>query len=68
MQYGFVLPRGDSRTAAGQAKEIEAAGWDGFVVWEAVYGTGPWILLAAAALNTGRIRLGTLPIPPTRGS
>ncbi len=34
MKYGFVLPYGDAHTAAELAHEAEAAGWDGFFVWE----------------------------------
>ncbi len=66
MKYGFVLPSGDARTAADFAAEAEAAGWDGFFVWEAVWGIDAWISLAAAAMRTQYIRLGTLLTPPSR--
>ena len=36
MKFGFVLPQGDAQTAADFAREAEAAGWDGFFVWEPV--------------------------------
>jgi len=63
MKYGFVLPGGDARTAAELAAAAETAGWDGFFVWEAVWGVDPWVSLAAAAMLTERIRLGTLLTP-----
>ncbi len=67
MKYGFVLPRGDARTAAEYAREAETAGWDGFFVWESVWGPNPWVLLSAAAMATERIRLGTMLTPlPSR--
>ncbi len=63
MKYGFVLPYGDARTAANLAREAEDAGWDGFFVWEAVWDIDPWVALAAAAMNTSTIRLGTMLTP-----
>jgi alkanesulfonate monooxygenase SsuD/methylene tetrahydromethanopterin reductase-like flavin-dependent oxidoreductase (luciferase family) len=66
MKYGFVLPRGDARTAAGFAHEAEVAGWDGFFVWEPVWGIDAWVSLAAAAMRTERIRLGTMLTPVSR--
>jgi alkanesulfonate monooxygenase SsuD/methylene tetrahydromethanopterin reductase-like flavin-dependent oxidoreductase (luciferase family) len=66
MKYGFVLPYGDARTAADLAREAEAAGWDGFFVWEPVWGFDAWVLLAAAAMQTERIRLGTMITPLSR--
>ena len=66
MQYGFVLPYGDARTAADFAQAAEAAGWDGFFVWEPVWGWDAWVMLTAAALCTERIRLGTMITPLSR--
>lgn len=66
MRYGFVLPTGDARTAADLAREAEQAGWDGFFVWDAVWGVDPWIMLTAAAMQTERIRLGTMLTPVSR--
>ncbi len=63
MKYGFVLPYGDARTTASLAHEAEAAGWDGFFVWEPIWGIDPWVSLAAAAMRTERIRLGTMLTP-----
>lgn len=66
MKYGFVLPQGDARMAADFAGEAEAAGWDGFFVWDPVWGIDPWVALTAAAMVTERIRLGTLLTPVSR--
>lgn len=66
LKYGFVLPFGDARTAADLAHEAERAGWDGFFVWEPVWGNDAWVLLTAAAMRTERIRLGTLLTPISR--
>lgn len=63
MKYGFVLPYGDARTVASLAHAAEAAGWDGFFVWEPIWGIDPWVSLAAAAMQTERIRLGTMLTP-----
>jgi alkanesulfonate monooxygenase SsuD/methylene tetrahydromethanopterin reductase-like flavin-dependent oxidoreductase (luciferase family) len=63
-----VLPWGDARTAADLAALAEEHGWDGFFVWEPVWGVDAWVALAAAAMTTSRIRLGTLltPLPRRR--
>jgi hypothetical protein len=66
MKYGFVLPYGDARTAADFARQAEKAGWDGFFVWEPVWGVDAWVSLTAAAMLTERIRLGTLLSPLSR--
>jgi alkanesulfonate monooxygenase SsuD/methylene tetrahydromethanopterin reductase-like flavin-dependent oxidoreductase (luciferase family) len=66
MKYGFVLPYGDARTAAGFAYDAERAGWDGFFVWEPVWGIDAWVALTAAAMRTEHIRLGTDLTPVSR--
>jgi alkanesulfonate monooxygenase SsuD/methylene tetrahydromethanopterin reductase-like flavin-dependent oxidoreductase (luciferase family) len=66
MNYGFVLPFGDANEAAELAYEAEQAGWDGFFVWEPVWGVDAWISLTAAAMRTNRIRLGTMLTPLSR--
>jgi alkanesulfonate monooxygenase SsuD/methylene tetrahydromethanopterin reductase-like flavin-dependent oxidoreductase (luciferase family) len=66
MKYGFVFPYGDARQAADLAVDLEQAGWDGFFVWEPVWGFDAWMLLAAAAMRTRRIRLGTMITPLAR--
>ena len=66
MRFGFVYPGGEARAAAEAAREAEAAGWDGFFVWDPVWGVDAWISLAAAAMLTERIRLGTMITPVSR--
>jgi hypothetical protein len=66
MHYGFVFPGGDAATAARFGREAEQAGWDGFFLWEGLYGTDPWATLAAVAVTTQCIRLGTLLTPLSR--
>ena len=66
MHYGFVIPGGDVGTLIEVAQEIEAAGWDGVFVADGVYGTDPWISLAAIAVQTERVRMGTLLTPASR--
>ncbi len=66
MKYGFVLPRGRPQDAGELAYEAEKAGWDGFFVWEPVWGFDAWVMLAAAAVRTSRIRLGTMITPVSR--
>lgn len=66
MRYGFVLPRGDARVAADLARVAEDAGWDGFFVWEPVWGVDAWVCLTAAAMQTHTIRLGTMLTPLSR--
>ena len=66
MKYGFVYPGGEARDAAKTAQVAEAAGWDGFFVWEPVWGVDAWVSLAAAAMLTERIRLGTMLTPVSR--
>ena len=66
MKYGFVLPGGDAQTAAEFAHQAEEAGWDGFFVWEPVWGIDAWVCLTAAAMRTRRIKLGTMITPISR--
>jgi hypothetical protein len=66
MKYGIVLPCGTARDAADIAYEAEQAGWDGFFVYETVWGTDAWVSLAAAAMRTTRIKLGTDLTPVSR--
>ena len=71
MQYGIVITTGDPRTAADLAADAEAAGWDGVFTYDAIaIGDGemwdPWILLAAMAARTERIRLGAMVFAPSR--
>lgn len=74
MQYGFVIPNGDPRTVAQMAHELEEAGWDGAFYWDGMHPIGPglgdvydpWVVMAAMAMRTERVRLGAIVTPPTR--
>lgn len=66
MRRGFVVPYADSRDFATLAALGEAHGWDGIFTWEALWGVDAWVSLAAAAMETERIRLGTLLTPAAR--
>ncbi|HEY2506614.1 MAG TPA: LLM class flavin-dependent oxidoreductase [Streptosporangiaceae bacterium] len=76
MQHGIYLPPfaefADPRRVAGLAATAEAAGWDGFYLWDHMLsdpGTAvgdAWTTLAAVAMATTRIRLGALVTPLAR--
>lgn len=65
MRYGVILPGGTAPQQLELAVLAEEAGWDGVFVWEATYGVDAWALLAAMAVRTERVRLGTVlsPLP-----
>src|SRR5215472_14446973 len=63
MRSGFVLPWGTATEQLDLAILAEQAGWDGIFVWEAAYGVDAWSLLAAMAVRTTRIKLGTMLTP-----
>ena len=77
MKFGIYLPNfgpyGDARVLADLAQDAENAGWDGFFIWDHIAGwtlpmVDPWVALAAIAVRTNRIRIGTTvtPIPRRR--
>jgi hypothetical protein len=66
MKFGFVMPFGTARDAAELAKLAEQAGWDGFFMWEPVWGVDAWVSMTAAAMVTEKIKLGTLLSPISR--
>jgi alkanesulfonate monooxygenase SsuD/methylene tetrahydromethanopterin reductase-like flavin-dependent oxidoreductase (luciferase family) len=65
MRFGVILPGGTAPQQLEMAQLAEQAGWDGVFVWEATYGVDAWSLLAAMAVRTERVKLGTLlsPLP-----
>src|SRR5436190_11879497 len=72
----FVAPfeeLADARVVADLAARAEAAGWDGFFLWDHVDYRAPvtaladpWVCLAAVACRTSRIAIGPLVTPPAR--
>ena len=72
MQYGFTIPRGDVQTIIDLAVEAEEAGWDGVFYWDGIYIKeqgpmyDPWVLLAAIAIRTKRVRIGAVLTPLSR--
>jgi alkanesulfonate monooxygenase SsuD/methylene tetrahydromethanopterin reductase-like flavin-dependent oxidoreductase (luciferase family) len=78
MRYAVNVPNfedySDVRTVAALAVDAEAAGWDGFFVWDHLTFVkawklriaDPWILLTGVALATERLRLGPMVTPLAR--
>lgn len=72
MNYGFIIPGGDLQTIIELAVEAEAAGWDSVFYWDGIYieSAGlmydPWVVLAAIAMHTKRVRIGAMLTPLSR--
>lgn len=77
MKFAVNIPNcggdyADIRLVAEMAHEADEAGWDAFFVWDHInprWGlevADPWITLAAAAMRTQRIKLGTMVTPLPR--
>lgn len=77
MKFGLHVPNfgalADPGAVAGLAARAEAAGWDGFFLWDHVARSegvfpmlDPWIALAAVAARTSRMRIGPLVTPLSR--
>ncbi len=70
MQYGIVIPTGEPAAQCEMAQAAEAAGWNGVFVpdgiaiqdfsGKAMALFDPWVMLAAIAVKTKRVRLGPL--------
>lgn len=63
MKYGAALPYCSARNAAELAQLAEQSGWDGVFMGDAIWCEDPMIALAAAAMTTTHIRLGTMVMP-----
>ena len=77
MKFGIYLPNfgpyGNAHVLAALAQDAENSGWDGFFIWDHIAEwklpmVDPWVALAAIAVATHRIRIGTTvtPIPRRR--
>ncbi|HET7272311.1 MAG TPA: LLM class flavin-dependent oxidoreductase [Rubrobacter sp.] len=71
MRYGFVITTGDPRAVAEFAREVEDAGWDGAFYWDGICvgeidTYDPWVVMAAMAMRTERVRIGAVLTPPVR--
>lgn len=75
LDVGTVGHFSDARLLAGLAADAEAAGWDGFFIWDILLGgsqevpepvVDPWVALTAIALATSRIRFGAFMTPLAR--
>jgi hypothetical protein len=77
LKFGLMLPNrgrnfGDATLLVELAITAEAAGWDGFFLWDHIGGNGrsptvdPWLALAAIASRTQAMRLGTMVTPLAR--
>ena len=78
MRYGvncsIMDELGDVRVLVELAREAEAAGWDGFFIWDTLLFArqerqplvDPWIALTAIAMSTERVRLGPMVTPLSR--
>lgn len=75
MKFGIYLPNfgayGYAHVLADLACDAEKAGWDGFFLWDHIAGdtlpyVDPWVALAAIAMDTHTIRIGTTVTPLPR--
>jgi alkanesulfonate monooxygenase SsuD/methylene tetrahydromethanopterin reductase-like flavin-dependent oxidoreductase (luciferase family) len=71
IKLGIIITTGEPRLAADLAALAEAHGWDGVFTWDGIaIGTmatfDPWVVMAAMAMRTERVRLGAIVTPPAR--
>jgi hypothetical protein len=77
IKFGLHIPNfghfGEPVAVVELAQAAEEAGWDGFFVWDHIRWehdgwpvADPWILLAAVAQATSKLRLGTMVTPLAR--
>ena len=76
MKHGIFLPpfdeMSDPRRVGALAAEAEQTGWDGMFVWDHMLAdpgmavADPWIVMAAIAMSTTRLRTGPMVTPLAR--
>ena len=74
MKFGLNMPNWagspDAAVLADLAVAAEAAGWDGFFIWDHTFHMfpvlDPWVVLTAVAVQTERINFGTMVTPVPR--
>ncbi len=78
MKFGLDVPTtatyADPLVLAQLAKDAEKAGWEGFFIWDVLFGgkegnapvVDPWIALTAIALHTSHIKIGLMVGPLAR--
>lgn len=77
MRFGISIPAfadfSDPRVLADLAHDAESAGWDGFFLWDHIFFdptfhpiADPWVSLAAVAMSTHQLRIGTMVTPLAR--
>jgi len=68
MKYGITLAGMgvDFTELPGLAREAEASGWDGIFIWDEMFGPDAWVVMAAIAAQTTRIKISALLTPLSR--
>ncbi len=71
IRCGFIIPAGSPREVVELARDADAAGWDG-AYWDGICVPGvaeiynPWVVMAAMAMRTEKVRIGAILTPPSR--
>ena len=71
IKLGIILTAGHPQVAAELAGLAEEHGWDGVFTWDAIAigsmeAYDPWVVMAAMAMRTERVRMGAIVTPPSR--
>jgi alkanesulfonate monooxygenase SsuD/methylene tetrahydromethanopterin reductase-like flavin-dependent oxidoreductase (luciferase family) len=72
MKFGTIITGGPVHDRVALAQAAEEAGWDGVFTWDGIHVGDdvevhdPWVLMAAFAMATSRVRLGAIIMPLAR--
>jgi Luciferase-like monooxygenase len=72
MRFGVIITGGPVHEQVALARAAEEAGWDGVFTWDGIHlgdeieVHDPWVLMAAFAMVTSRVRLGAIIMPLAR--